>query len=56
MIFFSKKEVNASKLNFYRIMTNENMRTILDYNIPTSNVPFLKDSSEAATRKSKEKA
>jgi hypothetical protein len=65
VIDFFKKEVNAKKLDFDRIMTNENMQKILDYDIPAPDVPFLKerkgktqrqkDSSEVATQKGKEK-
>jgi hypothetical protein len=65
MITFSKVKTNEDRLDFDKLVTNENMQNVLDYNIPMSNVPFLKvrknksqklkEGSEVATRKSKEK-
>lgn len=42
MITFSKAESNEDKLDFDYLVTNENMRNILGYNIPISDLPYLK--------------
>jgi hypothetical protein len=42
MIAFSKDESNEDKLDFDYLVTDENMRNILDYNIPISDLPYLK--------------
>jgi hypothetical protein len=65
MITFSKDESNKDKLDFDYLVTNENMRNILGYNIPISDLPYLKvrksmpqkpkENSEAVSRKGKEK-
>jgi len=65
MITFSKAESNEDKLDFDYLVTNENMRNILGYNIPISDLPYLKvrksmpqkpkENSEAVSRKGKEK-
>ncbi len=65
MIAFYKVEENQDKLDFDWLVTNENKRNVLRYNIPILDVPYLKvrknkyqkpkEGSEAATRKGKEK-
>jgi hypothetical protein len=65
MIDSSMKGINAPKLNFDCIVTNENIKIIIGYNNPASDVPFVKvrksktqkskDGSEVATPKGKEK-
>ncbi len=42
MIAFSKDESNEDKLDFDYLVTDENMRNILGYNIPISDLPYLK--------------
>jgi hypothetical protein len=42
MIAFSKAESNEDKLDFDYLVTNENMWNILGYNIPISDLPYLK--------------
>jgi hypothetical protein len=42
MITFSKVKANEDKLDFDWLVTNKNMRNILRYNIPISDVPYLK--------------
>jgi hypothetical protein len=42
MIVFSKVKSNEERLDFDQLVTNENMRNVLGYNIPISDVPFLK--------------
>jgi len=42
MIAFSKVKANEDKLDFNWLVTNENVRSILGYKIPISEVPYLK--------------
>lgn len=42
MLAFLKVESNEEALDFDHLVTNENMQNILGYNIPVSDIPYLK--------------
>jgi hypothetical protein len=52
MLIYSRTKANAPNMDFDRIVTNDNMRKILEYCIPKNNILYDKKGKNKASKKS----